>query len=178
VEKIDQHIFELAQGSVGYQGIGGMKTKMEAAKLATDSGIAVAIANGHESEAITRLALGESIGTFFPPVTTKLESRKRWMLSGLASKGKLAVDTGAAKAIKEQNKSLLPAGIKELIGDFESGDVVEIIDLQGNRLAQGITNYSSTDVAIIKGCRSAQIASLLGYEYGAEVVHRNNMVVL
>lgn len=178
VEKIDQHISRLAGASRSSTGIGGMKTKIEAAKLATESGVAVVIADGRQPEVIPRLVHGESIGTFFPPTTTKLESRKRWMLSGLASRGKIIVDAGATEAIKGQNKSLLPAGIKEIAGNFQPGNVVEIVDAEGNCLAWGITNYSSADVAVIKGAHSSRIVSLLGYECGVEVVHRNNMVVL
>jgi glutamate 5-kinase len=99
-------------------------------------------------------------------------------LSGLASRGRLIVDVGAARALREQHRSLLPAGVKEVEGEFERGDSVEIYDLRGERMACGITNYSAQDVAAIKGCRSCHILEVLGHEYGDEVVHRNNLVVL
>jgi glutamate 5-kinase len=178
VEKIDHTIEHLAGGSLCNRGTGGMTTKIEAAKLATASGVATVIAAGEEAEVIPRLVQGESIGTFFPPITTKLESRKRWMLSGLACRGKLAIDDGAAVALKEQNKSLLPVGIKGVEGEFHRGDVVDIFDSYGSHVARGISNYSSTDIAIIKGNHSDRIMPLLGYEYGTEAVHRNNLVVL
>ena len=100
------------------------------------------------------------------------------MLSGLACKGKLIIDNGAAAALKKQNRSLLPAGVTGIEGDFERGDVVDIYDSNGNRLGCGMPNYSARDVAIIKGAHSEQISTLLGYEYGAELIHRNNMVLI
>jgi len=138
----------------------------------------VVIASGREADIIFRLAKGEAVGTFFRPVASKLESRKRWLLSQL-SKGKLHVDEGAAAVLRKQNKSLLPAGIVKISGNFERGDVVKIFDaVNSEKIAYGITNYSSGDIAVIKGARSDRIAELLGYEYGAEVVHRDNLVVL
>jgi len=154
-----------------------MVTKIEAAKLATAAGVAVVIANGKEPDVVIRLAAGESIGTYFRPSTSKLESRKRWLLSQI-SRGSLAVDSGASKAIRLQNKSLLPAGITRTIGRFERGEVVNILDDKTDaEIACGITNYSSAEINTVKGAHSDRIAELLGYEYGAEVVHRDNLVV-
>ena len=178
VKRIDSEIERLAAGTPSYLGIGGMGTKIEAAKLATASGVTVVIADGRERDVILRLAGGESIGTCFLPTTSKLESRQRWMLSGLSTKGKLVVDSGAAMALKKQNRSLLAAGIKQIKGDFQRGDIVNIYDPEGARLGCGITNYSSSDISLIKGAHSRKIVSLLGYDYGSEVVHRNNLVVL
>jgi glutamate 5-kinase len=107
-----------------------------------------------------------------------MESKKRWMLSGLASKGKVAVDKGAVSALKEHNKSLLPAGIIKAEGEFYRGDIVDILDEQGKRIGYGISNYNSSDLAIIEGKHSDNILGLLGYEYGDEVIHRNNMVIV
>jgi glutamate 5-kinase len=178
VDKIDASVEALAGASGSGRGTGGMVTKIEAAKLATASGVAVVIANGREPDVIIRLAKGEAIGTYFKPVASRLESRKRWLLSQL-SKGKLYVDSGAATALRKQNKSLLPAGITKVGGTFERGDVVNVFDsATGEKIALGITNYSSGDVAVIKGGRSDRIAELLGYEYGAEVVHKDNLVLL
>ena len=100
------------------------------------------------------------------------------MLSGLSTKGKLVVDSGAALALRKQNRSLLPAGIKHIEGTFQRGDIVDIHDPQGTQIGCGITNYSSTDINAMKGAHSRQIAVLLGHDYGSEVVHRNNLVVL
>jgi glutamate 5-kinase len=178
VDRITPEIEGLVTGTAGNLGTGGMITKIEAAKLATACGITVIIANGQEPNVLVRVGNGEAIGTRFRPVTTKLESRQRWMLSGLATKGKLVVDAGAALALKNQNRSLLAAGITQIEGEFQRGDIVNIYDPEGSRLGCGITNYSSADITAIKGVHSKKIAPLLGYDYGSEVVHRNNLVVL
>jgi len=178
VERIDSKIEQLAADTAGGLGIGGMMTKIEAARLATASGITVIIADGREPDIIVKLAAGEAIGTCFWPLTDKLESRKRWMVSGLSTRGGLVVDSGAARALRKQSRSLLATGIKKVDGDFQRGDVVTIYDHKGAILGCGITNYSSADIGIIKGTHSKKIATLLGYDYGSEVVHRNNLVVL
>jgi glutamate 5-kinase len=178
VERIDSEIERLAAGTSSRVGTGGMITKIEAARLATSSGVTVVIADGREPDIILRLANGEALGTRFLPATSKLESRQRWMLSGLATKGKLVVDSGAAIALRKQKRSLLAAGIKGVDGEFQRGDIVNIYDSEGSRVGCGITNYSSADIEIIKGAHSKKIATLLGYDYGSEIVHRNNLVVL
>jgi glutamate 5-kinase len=178
VEVIDAEIERMAADTPGKVGTGGMIAKVAAAKLATSSGVTVVVADGKEPEVILRLVEGEAIGTRFLPVTSRLESRQRWMLSGLSTKGKLVVDSGAALALKEQKRSLLAAGIKEVEGKFKRGDIVNICDAGGCRLACGITNYSSADIAVIKGAHSEKITTLLGYDYGSEVVHSNNLVVV
>ncbi len=178
VKRIDPEIERLAADTQNKSGTGGMATKVEAAKLATASGVTVIFADGHEPDVILRLASGEAIGTIFSPVHTRLESRKRWILSGLCVRGKLIVDSGAAMALKSQRRSLLAAGIKSLQGRFQRGDIVNIQDPQGIRIGCGITNYSSADIETIMGSHSGRITALLGYDYGTEVVHRNNLVIL
>jgi glutamate 5-kinase len=178
VEVIDAEIECLASGTPSQMGTGGMATKIEAAKLATASGITVIITDGRQSNVILRLVAGEAIGTRLLPTSSNLESRKRWMLSGLSTRGKLVVDNGAAMALKKQKRSLLAAGIKSIEGNCERGDIVDIYDTDDSHLGCGIINYSATDIKAIKGCHSGQIASLLSYDYGAEVVHRNNLVIL
>jgi glutamate 5-kinase len=180
VERIDDRIEQLAGGPShpGERGTGGMMTKVAAAKLATASGTTVVIAAGGEKDALVRLAQGEEIGTVFPPQVDRMESRKRWMLSRLAVRGRIIVDAGAAKALQEENKSLLPAGVKAVEGVFGRGDGVDICTADGRSIACGIVNYSSQDVEAIRGLRSDRVEETLGHEYGAEVVHRNNLVVL
>jgi glutamate 5-kinase len=178
VDRVDASIEELAAGTSGNTGTGGMITKLEAAKLATSSGVTMIIADGREPDIMRRVVAGESVGTLFPPAASKLESRKRWMLSGLSTRGKLVVDSGAARALKKDKRSLLAAGIKQIGGKFRRGDIVNIVDSDELRLACGIANYSSTDIEVIKGAHSDKIVVLLGYDYGSEVVHRNNLVVL
>jgi glutamate 5-kinase len=178
VDRIDAEIEHLAADTSGNLGTGGMITKLEAAKLATASGVTMVIADGREPDVMLRIVAGESVGTLFPPATSKLESRKRWMLSGLSVRGKLVVDSGAALALKKEKRSLLAAGIKLIEGKFQRGDIVNICDSEECRLACGIANYSSEEIEAIKGAHSGKIAVLLGYDYGSEVVHRNNLVVL
>jgi len=178
VKKIDKNIMALAGGSHGNQGTGGMLTKLQAADMATACGITVIIAKGEEQDILLRLAAGEPVGTRFLPATEKLESRERWMLAGLSVKGKLLVDEGAVEALKHTNCSLLGAGVLGIEGHFQRGDLINIFDMTGKRLGSGITNYSSEDILKIKGVHSKKIAGLLGYDYGAEIIHKNNLVIL
>ena len=178
VDKIDAGITKIVKGTAGTLGTGGMLTKIEAAKLATSSGVTVVIADGREPDVISRIVAGDKIGTLFTPVAGSLESRKRWMMSGLSTRGKLIVDAGAAVALKKQNRSLLAAGITQIEGKFQRGDIVNIFDPEGNHIGCGITNYSISDITAIKGIHSKSIADTLGYDYGSEVVHRNNLVIL
>lgn len=178
VIKVDAQIEKLAGGVGSDKGRGGMATKLEAAKLATASGVSVVIASGRERDVIGRLARGEELGTFFAPRIDRLESRKRWMLGDLSVKGSIVIDDGAVKALTKKGKSLLPAGIVGFEGKFQRGDNVTLVDLLGRKVACGTVNYGYTEVAVVKGHRSDRILELLGYEYGEEVVHRNNLVIL
>ena len=178
VDRITRDIEQIAGESDTGRGTGGMVTKLQAAKLATGGGSDVFIAPGHETRVLTRLARGERLGTYLPARTSRMESRKRWMLSGLATKGCIVVDAGAGKALLEQKRSLLPAGIREVQGAFKRGDPVSICLPDSPPIACGITNYSDEEVTAIRGLRSDRIAAALGYHYGSEVVHRNNLVVL
>ena len=178
VDRLDEQVEALGGVSWDRRGRGGMATKLEAARMATASGADAVIASGLEPNVLTRLVNGEAIGTFFPATNTKMESRKRWMLSGSSTKGEILVDEGAASALVEGNRSLLPAGIKAVEGTFERGDIVAILDPRRSQIAAGIANYSSDEVAKVRGVRSDRIAEMLGHQYADEVVHRNNMVVL
>ncbi len=178
VKEIDASIKRLGSDTVSAMGTGGAITKIEAARVATESGVRVVIADGREPDIIIRLAQGDSAGTHFLSAVSHLESRQRWMLSGLSTKGKLIIDSGAALALKKQNRSLLAAGIKSAEGKFGRGDIVEIYDTEGTQIGCGITNYSAADIVIIKGVQSDKIGSLLSFDYGPEVVHRNNLALL
>ena len=177
VEKVDDEVRSWA-GPPGERGRGGMASKVEAARVAAASGVATVIASGKMSGVLVRLARGEVMGTYFQPTASRVESRKRWMLSALSRKGRLVVDAGAAKALTSGNKSLLPAGVASVVGEFDRGEAVAIAEDGAQEVACGIVNYSSEEVQRIKGCRSDQISECLGYEYGEEIVHRNNLVVL
>jgi glutamate 5-kinase len=178
VDHIDAEIEALAGGAISDRAIGGMATKLQAARLATASGVDVVIASAHEPRVLPRLAAGERIGTYFPASTDRIESRKRWMLAGLAARGQIVVDAGAVRALRDFGRSLLPAGIIGVEGPFERGDTVTVVNAEGGRVAYGITNYDHTDVERIRGQQSDAIPTLLGHTFGSEVVHRNNLVLL
>ncbi|MBK9945336.1 MAG: glutamate 5-kinase [Kouleothrix sp.] len=177
VRAIDDAIYALAGGS-NTRGTGGMLTKIHAADLATHSGTAVTITSGATPDVILRVLAGEPLGTHFPAITTQLESRKRWVLAETARHSRVIADTGAAQALTTGGKSLLPAGVIGIEGDFERGQTIRIYNGTGSEIARGLAQYSARDVRLIKGLRSAQIAETLGYDYGPEVVHRDDMVLL
>ena len=177
VERIDAEIERLAGDTRG-RGIGGMITKLQAAKLALAGGTSVVIADGRRPDVLLSAARGEEIGTLFPSSVDRMESRKRWMVAGLSLKGSIAVDEGASKALREQRRSLLPAGVRDVEGDFQRGDAVAITDGNGRRIACGIANYGAEEILRIRGLRSDRIEAELGHHYGGEVVHRDNLVLL
>ena len=159
---------------------GGMPTKIDAARLVTSAGITMVMCNGRAEDAVLRAARGQDIGTRFDPAGGKLEARKRWMLSRVRDSrwGEIQVDGGAVEALLNRHVSLLPAGVRDVRGDFHRGDIVYIVDEARRRIACGIANYAATDIARIRGFRSDGIPAILGYHYGQEVVHRNNLVLI
>lgn len=175
--EIPRAIWESAGGSGTKLGTGGMVTKLQAADLARRSGTMVVIAQGTEPNILTRLANNERIGTRFTPVISALESRKRYILSGRLSPGQITVNDGAVSALK-RGGSLLPIGMTRINGDFDRGDTVRILDESGRELARGISTYSSADLARLRGRHSDEIESLLGYDYGDEVIHHNDLILL
>jgi glutamate 5-kinase len=176
VPAITPEVEAYAGGARSGLGIGGMATKLAAAKLAAAGGADVRIVDGREPNVIVRVLAGETLGTHFLPRTNPLEGRKRWILSGLGRVGGLTVDDGAARALLEQGASLLPAGILSAENEFERGDPVEITDRQHERIGRGIANYHSADVRKILGRQSSDIERVLGYSYGDYVIHRNDLV--
>ena len=178
VDRITPEIERLASDTETPHGVGGMVTKLQAAKLATAGGADVVIADGRESNVLERLARGEALGTLFPATADRMESRKRWMLAGLSLRGSLVVDAGAVRALREQKRSLLPAGVRDVQGSFQRGDAVAITDGGGKRIACGIANYDAGEILRIRGLRSDRIEAALGHHYGGEVVHRDNLVLL
>lgn len=178
VTTIDDSIWESAGESGTHRGTGGMRTKLQAADLATRSGTTVVVTNGTTPDVILRVAGGEPLGTRFVTTVSHLESRKRWLLAETVRHSSVVVDSGAAEALLHQGKSLLPAGIKAVEGTFERAQTVRIYDTEGREIARGLTQYRSADLLLIKGLHSSQIAEVLGYSYGTVVVHRDDMVVL
>jgi len=177
VPVIDAHIRRLAGDTSTHRGIGGMVTKVQAAELATRSGTVVVITAGEVKDVLLRVVAGESIGTYFSPTVSKVESRKRWILAESDSGGRIEIDAGAAQALVEAGSSLLPVGVVNVKGDFQRGETVRVLDPHGKEIARGITRYSAADLVAIKGAHSHQIEKVLGYEYGAEVMHRNDLVI-
>ena len=178
VHRIDETLRAQAGGTSTGLGVGGMVTKLSAANIARHAGIDVIIAAGQEPNVILRAARGESVGTRFVALESRPESRKRWILAGPRPAGQVIVDDGAARALCHRGRSLLPAGIVEVEGKFDRGDTVTIVDTQHHELARGLTAYGSHDLHQIAGAKSHEIAERLGYTYGDEAVHRNNLVVL
>jgi glutamate 5-kinase len=178
VREIDEQLLQAAGGSVSGLGVGGMTTKLQAAYVARRAGADVVIAAGHAPNVITRIAAGESVGTFFPALENRAENRKRWILAGSRPSGTLTIDAGAARALVGHGRSLLPAGISQVAGTFQRGDAVSIIDETGKSLARGIARYAAADLRKIAGHHSDEIPNLLGYGYGPVAVHRNDLILL
>jgi glutamate 5-kinase len=174
--EIPQALWQAAGGSSDGLGTGGMVTKLQAADLARRSGTTVVIAKGSEPDVLTRLLGGEKIGTCFSPLASALESRKRYILAGRAA-GAVRVDNGAVQAL-QRGGSLLPVGVIAVTGTYERGDTIEIANSSGREIARGIANYSSAELSRILGRQSTEIEGILGYDYGDEVVHRNDLVLL
>lgn len=177
VERIDAALEAVAGGPRGH-GSGGMATKVSAARIATQGGAEVVVVNGHTGDVLLDIARGIPLGTRFIAQADRLESRKRWILGNVSRSGHLVVDAGAAEALRAQGRSLLPAGVAGAGGTFERGDIVEVRDSSGGAIAAGLTNYGSAEVERIRGLRSDKIADTLGYAYGDEVIHRDNLVLL
>lgn len=178
VDQVDAGIEALATNRQNPWARGGMPTKLEAARLVTASGIPMIMCHGLAQNAAIRVAKGERIGTLFHPGPGKLEARKRWMLSSVSQRGGVTIDVGAVAALRQHHGSLLPAGISGVEGEFRRGDIIRIVTPEGHGVACGIANYGSADIAMVRGMQSDQIRGTLGYDYGNEVVHRNNLVLL
>ena len=177
VERLTPEIEAMAGEEGTALGIGGMTTKLKAAKRATLFGAGTAIINGLIPHNLLYLFDGHELGTYFLPARDPMAARKHWIAFTKKPKGRLMLDTGAQKAVVERGKSLLPSGIYKLDGSFERGDAVRLCDLDGNEFAKGVTNYNAIELRRIIGKKSTEIESILGYQYGDEVVHRDNMVI-
>ncbi|MBI1879718.1 MAG: glutamate 5-kinase [Chloroflexi bacterium] len=177
VAAIDDTIRAVAGGSNNAVGTGGMTTKIEAAELATRSGTDVVIAPGNEPDIILRVLQGEPLGTRFPSQLSHVESRKRWILAE-AAQGSIKIDDGAASALRQAGKSLLAVGVTEVVGNFERGATICVLNGRNQEIGRGIANYSADSLRVICGKQSHQIADILGYEYGPTAIHRDNLVLV
>ena len=157
-------------------GKGGMDSKLNAARMVTDAGSAMVVANGRMNDVLTNLLAGHDVGTLFIPGPKKRSARSRWIGSARPV-GTIVVDDGAVKALVEKNKSLLPAGIKDVSGSFSRGDVVAIQGINGRLIARGLSNYSATEIESIRGKKTSEVRSILEESAYDEVVHRDNLVL-
>ncbi len=178
VDRITPKIENLAEGTPKKTSVGGMITKIEAARITTSSGIPCIIANGKTPAIISKIIKGEDVGTLFLSHANRLVAKKCWIAFTSQSRGKIVVDQGAQDALVEKGKSLLPSGVIGLEGRFKTGDVVSVISQKGEEFARGMSNYSILELEKIKGCQTRTIASLLGCKYYDEVIHRDNLVIL
>jgi glutamate 5-kinase len=174
----DEALEQMAGGAGSNVGTGGMLTKILAAKRAARSGAHTIIASGHEDQELSKLAQGEIIGTHLHTAQGKMLAKKQWMADHLRLSGQLKLDSGAVKVLRTDGKSLLPVGVVAVEGSFERGDVVACLDPQGKEIARGLVNYSSAETALILRQPSSQIASILGYVDEAELIHRDNLILL
>ena len=178
VEKITPPLQKIAGKSSSPGSVGGMYTKLKAARITSDSGISTIIVNGTIDNVITRVFKGENIGTLFLSSSDKLTGKKHWIAHTLKIKGKLTLDEGAEKAVLKRGKSLLPSGISDIAGKFDSGDAVSCVDSKGKEFCRGLVNYSSRDLKKIMGKHTSKIEEILGFKVYDEVIHRDNLVTL
>jgi len=175
---IPDWIWQAAGSAQTGLGTGGMVTKVQAADLARRSGTKVVITHGAQENVIQNVIQEKAEGTTFFPTTSNLESRKRFILTGHRPSGSLYIDPGAAKVMQNRTSSLLPVGVLRVEGDFDRGATVKILDTNGKEIALGIASYSSNSMQQLCGHHSVEIESILGYTYGNELVHHDNMVLI
>ena len=174
IKNISHDIEKIATESSGIHGTGGMKTKIEAAKICQNSGCKMAIANGLKKRPIRNINLYNKC-TWFLPKISKLDARKKWIISSVSPKGNIIIDDGALAALKK-GKSLLAAGIKKVNGNFSKGDHIKIMDKNSKEFARGLSSFSSDEIKKIQGKHSNKIQDLLGYISKSEVIHKDDMV--
>ena len=174
----DPELERMAGGAGSSVGTGGMLTKILAAKRAARSGAHTVICSGREERVLLRLAAGETIGSQLVARQAPLAARRQWLADHLQLHGGVVLDEGAVRALRDEGKSLLPVGVKCVVGEFERGEVVTVSDLNGREIARGLANYSASEARRIAGKPSSAIESELGYMDEPELIHRDNLVVL
>ncbi len=174
VKKIDNKVEKFATNKKNYFGSGGMKTKLEAAKICQYAGCYMVIANGTYLNPIKNL-IKKNNCTWFLPLSTKLDARKKWIIGSISPKGEVLVDEGAINALKNE-KSLLPAGVKKVTGNFSKGDHILIKKNDGKIFARGLSSFSSSEIEKIKGLHTSNIKKILGYSSKSEIIHKDDMV--
>lgn len=178
VDEITDKLFSFAKGTSKDTSVGGMVSKLKAAKIATSSGIGCVIAEGARSGVISDILDGCDVGTFFKPSASRMKARKRWVAFTSTLKGRIVVDDGARDALLLKGKSLLPIGIKDIHGSFAKGEKVSVLDDKLVEFARGIVNYSSPELEKIKGLKMTEVSKALGHKRDDEVIHRDDLVIL
>ena len=168
---------QLVTGARSRLGSGGMGAKLTAAQMVAAAGEVAIVANARTSRILPRLLAGEKLGTLIVPAQHKMNSRKRWIAQAAPTAGRIVIDAGAARALTERGKSLLPSGVTGVQGRFPKGASVDVAGADGRAIARGLTNYSSDDIARIRGLKSDQLARLMGGKCPEEVIHRNNLTL-
>ncbi len=177
VNRITEDVKAMAMGKGSNFSSGGMASKLKAAEIATKSGVGVVITHGKYLN-LKSILSGEDIGTYFTPIKRRLKGKKKWIAFNPKVSGKIIVDKGGVKAIVDEKKSLLPVGIKDVVGDFKIGDNVAVLDEDGNEIARGLTNFSSDEIKKIMGKKTSLIPKILNSDtYFDEVIHRDNLVI-
>jgi glutamate 5-kinase len=167
----------IAGGAGSAIGKGGMITKVLAAKRAAHGGASTVVCSGREPDVLARLAAGEPVGTEFVAQTQRLAARKQWLADHLQLRGAVRVDAGALRALREDGKSLLPIGVVEVVGEFERGEAVAVLDADGQEIARGLSNYGASDARRIARRASSEIEAVLGFVEEPELIHRDNLVL-
>jgi glutamate 5-kinase len=178
IEDVDDRVFSLVQLTTSDVGTGGMSSKLQAAKTAAIYGVPTIIASGRSCCALEDALAGEEVGTLVLPKENRINSWKHWIAYSKTICGSIVVDPGARRAILEKGKSLLPSGIREVEGHFGAGDSVSCMGEGGEEFARGLVNYSSDEVRKIRGRKTSEIESILGYKYFDEVIHRDDLVLM
>lgn len=174
----DQHLNIMAGESRSGLGRGGMFTKVRAARLAARSGAATVVVAGAIENVISEVVKGSELGTYFLPNIEPFDARKRWLAGHLQVRGQLILDAGAVRVLQNDGKSLLAVGVKQVLGSFERGELVSCFDEHGTEIARGLSNYNHNDARLIAGKSSAEFERILGYADDAELIHRDNMVLV
>lgn len=178
VRELTDEVFGMAGGSESGVGSGGMSSKVNAARAANIANIPLLVADGKREKILHEIMEGKEVGTIFLPPGRRASSYRQWIAYGRSPDGAILVDDGAKKALLEKKKSLLPIGIREVRGVFEEGDTVAITDLEGREFARGLSNFTSGELRMIAGKKSAELSDILGHHCEETAVHRDNLVVV
>jgi glutamate 5-kinase len=179
VDAVTDEIVRLVWAGAGAGAVGGMATKLQAARKAAAAGVPMIIANGRTERVLTRLLRGETLGTYFAPKADRLGARKHWIAFAVPPQGRVTVDEGAVRALTLGGKSLLPSGVVKVEGHFVAGEVVAVVgEPDGKEIARGLVNFDAPELERIRGAKTREIEARLGYRSFDEAIHRDNLVIL